>query len=662
LPLAGRPAETNLPLLTTARQVHGLTIEQAALRYPIRLRGVVTFVNEAREQLFVQDDIEGIFIEIKGDYGFRLAIGQLLEIEGVSAPGFAPDIEPQRITLIGEAPLPEPHRVTFDQLAAGQEDCNRIEFKGIVRSVRPEPLIWAGLNLASGGGRIMVAIPSPDPEICQRLIDAEVTVRGVCFARFNSKEQFIQAVIQAPGMSAISETKPAPADPFAVPLRKISHLLQYAPREEHGHRVKVQGVVTYQQLGRTLFIADDTQGLFVQTSQGTPVQSGDQVEVLGFPAAGDYASPVLQDAVFRKIGNGVPLRAVEISSENAWRDTNHAGLVQMEAFVINRVDLLGEQILELKSGAVLFDARLDKVPGQHDPLAFIPEGSLVRLTGLCLVPANLSPLATKRHTFSLRLRSAAEVKLLERPSWWTVRHTVWVLAATLAAICAALAWVAVLGNRVKAQTNIIRQKALREAALEERTRIARDLHDELGASLTQITFLTNRSEAEAPAELPSNLRKIATTAREMAQSLDEIVWAVNPEHDTLEGLVEYLSQSADDFLEDTPIRSRLKLPASLPRCTVPADVRHQLFLAFKEALNNAVRHASASEIQIEFAAEPARFQVLITDNGIGFDPASPHTGSNGLKNMRQRLAALGGLFEIASQPGQGTRIKLTIPL
>jgi len=663
MPLAARPAETNLPLLTTAREIHQLTIEQAALRHPVRLRGVVTFVNETREQLFVQDDTEGIFVEIKGDYGFRLVIGQLLEIEGVSAPGgFAPDIEPKRITLLGEAPLPEPHKVTFDQLAAGQEDCNQIEFKGIVRSVRPEPLIWAGLNLAAGGGRIMVAITKPDPEACQRLIDAEVTVRGVCFARFNSKEQFIQAVIQAPGMAAISVTKPTPTDPFAVPLRKISHLLHYAPREEHGHRVKVQGVVTYQQPGRSLFIADETQGLYVQTSQATRVQPGDRVQVLGFPASGDYASPVLQDAVFRKLGDGAPIRAVEISPENAWRDTNHAGLVQLEAFVLNWVEVLGEQILELRSGKVVFDAHLDAVPGQHDPLAFIPEGSRVRVTGICLVPANFSALAPRPHAFSLRLRSASEVKLLERASWWTVRHSVWVLAATLAVICASLAWVVVLGNRVRAQTSIIRQKAQREAALEERTRIARDLHDELGASLTQISLLTDRSEAEGPAELPSNLRKIATTAREMAQSLDEIVWAVNPQHDTLEGLVEYLSQSADEFLEDTPIHSRLKLPATLPHCTVPAEVRHQLFLAFKEALNNAVRHAAASEIQIEIAAERGRLEILITDNGAGFDPASPDAGRNGLKNMRQRLAAIGGQFELASQPGQGTRVKLTIPL
>ena len=203
----------------------------------------------------------------------------------------------------------------------------------------------------------------------------------------------------------------------------------------------------------------------------------------------------------------------------------------------------------------------------------------------------------------------------------------------------------------------------RQQAVErERARIAKDIHDDLGSRLTQITLLSDRTQDGPASELQTSVRKISATAREMAQSLDEIVWAVNPQHDTLEGLVEYLSQAADDFLEDTSIRSRLRLPPNLPTCTVPADVRHQLFLAFKEALNNAVKHAGASEIQIELTAEPARFQIRIEDNGVGFDLASPRAGGNGLNNMRKRLEAIGGQFDLSSQLGQGTRITMAIPL
>jgi len=184
----------------------------------------------------------------------------------------------------------------------------------------------------------------------------------------------------------------------------------------------------------------------------------------------------------------------------------------------------------------------------------------------------------------------------------------------------------------------------------------------LGSSLTQIALLSDRPEPKTTSELSENVRKISVTAGEMAQSLDEIVWAVNPQHDTLEGLVEYLSQSADDFLEETPIRSRVRLPTFLPPCAIPAEVRHQLFLAFREALNNAIKHAAASEMQIELAASPTQFQIIVADNGIGFDPLLPHVNGNGLSNMRQRLETIGGTFELSSHRARGTVIKLTIPL
>ena len=195
----------------------------------------------------------------------------------------------------------------------------------------------------------------------------------------------------------------------------------------------------------------------------------------------------------------------------------------------------------------------------------------------------------------------------------------------------------------------------------ERARIAKDIHDDLGSRLTQITLLSDQARTVRRGSCRPTRAKLAT-AREMAQSLDEIVWAVNPEHDTLEGLVEYLSQTADDFLEDTSIRSHVKLPANLPSWHGPANVRHQLFLAFKEALNNAVKHAAASEIQIELTAEPGRFQITIADNGVGFDLACPRAGGSGLKNMRQRLEAIGGQFEPCQPAGARHQITMTIPL
>ena len=597
-------------------------------------------------------------------FGFAIEVGQVLEIEGASGRGgFAPDILPSAVRLVGRAELPAPRRVAFEQMAAGQEDCSWVEFSGIVRSSEVDEFTTLpALYVAGAGGRVVVPIQESDRESCERLIDAEVKVRGVCTTQFNQRGQWIRVAVQASTMADILVTKPAPPSLDAIATRRINTLLRYAPQEVHGHRVKVAGVVVLQQPGRALVIADETQGLYVLTRQNTPLRPGDLVEVFGFPLAGEYVSPLLEEAVFRKIGEGRPLVAKRVPAAEGRLGRNDATLVEMEAMLLNRVPREHDQVLELQAGEFIFYAEAPGMPKNNDPLATIPNYSRVRLTGVCLVRPEQDNLAEGSQSFRLLLGSTSDVVLLARPSWWTVEHTIWLLAGTLAVFLASLAWVAVLRKQVKAQTQTIRQKAQHEAALEERTRIARDLHDELGSSLTHITLLSDRPEAARAPERRANSRKIALTARAMAQSLDTIVWAINPQHDTLEGLVEYLCQYTDDFLEDTSIRSRLQLPASLPRGPVLAKVRHQLFLAFAEALNNTVRHAFASEIQLEITVAPAEFRIRIADNGVGFDPASVRPGGSGLKNMRQRLEAIGGRFELTSRPSHGSQIEMTIPL
>jgi ligand-binding sensor domain-containing protein/signal transduction histidine kinase len=275
-----------------------------------------------------------------------------------------------------------------------------------------------------------------------------------------------------------------------------------------------------------------------------------------------------------------------------------------------------------------------------------------------LQPGNYRFRVTACNNDGLWNEAGATLALELAPAFW---ETIWFRSLAVLGLAGSLAgsvrYVSV--KRLRRKLAALEQQ---HAIEKERARIAKDIHDDLGASLTQITLLSDRADHEAFNELRANARKISSTAREIAQSLDEIVWAVNPEHDTLEGLVEYLSQSADDFLEDTTIRSRVKLPPALPHCSIPAETRHQFFLAFREALNNAVKHAEATEIQLEVLAEPSELQIKIADNGIGFDPNKAPDRGNGLTNMRKRLEGIGGRFAIASSPGHGTTVNMTISL
>ena len=210
----------------------------------------------------------------------------------------------------------------------------------------------------------------------------------------------------------------------------------------------------------------------------------------------------------------------------------------------------------------------------------------------------------------------------------------------------------------------------RRALEQERTRIAKDIHDDLGSSLTRITLLSQSQRAgpNAVEESATSLEQIHATARQLTRSMEEVVWAVNPEHDTFDGLANYISNYAQSFLRPAGVRCRLEMPLQLPTQPLSAEVRHNLFLAFKESLNNVVKHAQATEVRISLTPGQAGFELLVEDNGRGFpaEPAPDSTPraatSNGLVNMRSRLAEIGGHCELHSDSGVGTWVKFTVTL
>jgi signal transduction histidine kinase/ligand-binding sensor domain-containing protein len=209
----------------------------------------------------------------------------------------------------------------------------------------------------------------------------------------------------------------------------------------------------------------------------------------------------------------------------------------------------------------------------------------------------------------------------------------------------------------------VRQLEQQTMLHKERARIAKDIHDDLGANLTQITLLSElaRQDMAAPQKAGEHVDKISTTARHVMKSLDEIVWAVNPRNDTLPHLVDYLGQFTLDFLRPPGIRCRLDLPEHPPELNVPADIRHNLFLAVKEALNNIVKHAAAKEVRLGVDASNSKLRVVITDDGHGFDRPPEDAWADGLRNMRQRMAEIGGDCSIESHSGSGTTITFDVP-
>lgn len=202
----------------------------------------------------------------------------------------------------------------------------------------------------------------------------------------------------------------------------------------------------------------------------------------------------------------------------------------------------------------------------------------------------------------------------------------------------------------------------RHAIEKERGRIAKDIHDDLGSSLTRIMMLGERAEEGLAnrEQVGVHVGKIVSSARRTVQALDEIVWAVNPENDTLDGLVEYISHYADEFFENTKVSCRLEMPVQLPALPLSAEARHDLFLVVKEAFHNVLKHAGATEVSVRVGYTGNRVEIVVADNGCGFDPAQTPSvrHGNGLGNMQKRLESLGGRLDLTSAPGQGTRLSI----
>jgi two-component sensor histidine kinase len=202
------------------------------------------------------------------------------------------------------------------------------------------------------------------------------------------------------------------------------------------------------------------------------------------------------------------------------------------------------------------------------------------------------------------------------------------------------------------------------AVQKDRARIAKDLHDDLGANLSQIAMLSELAQTDLakPAQAHGHIDQIFRTARLLTRSLDEIVWAVNPRNDSLEEFVAHICQFTPELLRTAGIRPRLDMPMDLPPIKLAPNVRHQLYLAFKEALHNVIKHAGATEVQVRLEINAELISLSVEDNGRGFE--NNHlfkTDGDGLKNLRHRMEEIGGKFEQESAPTHGTRITFIAP-
>jgi signal transduction histidine kinase len=260
---------------------------------------------------------------------------------------------------------------------------------------------------------------------------------------------------------------------------------------------------------------------------------------------------------------------------------------------------------------------------------------------------------------NLLLRGPADLTVLHEPPWWTPARLAGAIGALLLVVAFGAGWVVLLRRRVAAQTAVIREQARREANERERRRIAQDIHDDLGSRLTQLALLGARVRAAAvPDTAAADLgARISETARTTVQTMDEIVWAVNPGNDTLQSLGDYLCKVATSLLGGAGIACRLAVPEVLPERPVSAELRHNLVLAVREALNNVIKHSRAAEASLTLRLDGDVLTIEVGDNGVGLPTAGAARGqwprqppatagrvARHLRDRRQRRRRHAGAF------------------
>lgn len=236
----------------------------------------------------------------------------------------------------------------------------------------------------------------------------------------------------------------------------------------------------------------------------------------------------------------------------------------------------------------------------------------------------------------------------------------WPFYALLAVTCLAVGAVFMRRHHRRKTARLLAESALTS----ERRRIARDMHDQVGAMLSQLSVLQDTFvlNYELPATAHDDLGQLSHTTRQAVQALNDVVWTVNPRHDNLESLADYLFRYADHYLTPVDIPCHLEAPATWPEVVIRAQVRHELVCAFKEALQNIVKHSKATAVEITLALHAEGFAVTVADNGVGLPSATQATGGDGLGNMRNRLATIGGKCDVRTRPQGGTEVRFLIPL
>lgn len=658
--LAGFPAAADEPL-SSVGAVRSLRAEEAAKALPVRLTASVGCYHPSWGVLLVHDGRDGICVGVPE--GLRpvrpFPAGTRLLIEGVTGPGeFLPVILPTRLEETpGEGVTLVHEKVNAEQLFAPGADCHLVEVEAVVKGT------WFGeeslvVDLQMEGWLVKAVLPKPEAaaQLPWQFLERRVRVRGVAATHFNDQRQmsgrllFVQDLQSFALVETVESVAQAPLVPVDGLLRADTPLRQHA---------RVRGVVSHLMPGRGLYLRGEGGGLFVQTAQPLEMSAGDVVEAEGYAAVTAFR-PSLSAVNVTQISTGVPPEPVPFVAAATRHSREQCELVTLEAQFLEATRGREGTILACRAAGQVFEALLTGGNLELEP------GSSLRLTGICEL-ISTHPLVIPRNAtgFRILLRSPADAAVVALPPWWNGRRALWALGLLGAVAAGVGAWAVGLQFLVRRQSSVIRQQARQQATLEERQRIARDLHDSLEQELVGVTMLLDNAnmklngDRSAAAEPLGLALRLLRRAREESRSTIREMRSVTLEQ---RGLPTALDELLRPLATVGGAAFKVQVDGSPAR--LPGTVETHLLRLAQEAVANAAHHASPRNIDLRLEYAPAGVMLEVRDDGAGFDPTTVSVGEGhfGLLGMRERAEKISGRLEIRSQPGAGTVVTVHAPI
>lgn len=702
---AGAAADAPAPI-TRIADLRRLSREDAAKLLPARISGVVVWrdsaINDdAPADLIVNDGVNGLWVGSRAarEHGFwqggvmrkeDTSPGAQVEIEGVSYPGgYAPIILPTRLKRTGTAPLPQAKRLPMERLHSGAEDGSQAVLEGVVQDVALVDGLTVS-HLIADGHTCVLCTPRNVTLDEVKLVDARVRVRGVFTPVFNYRAEATGLKMMITGDDAFEILKPPPGDPFLGPPMPISHIMRFSPGTPPDHRKVTEGTVVFALPGDFFYLQDGESSIRVR-SKDKSVMPGQRVEVAGFPDTRDNLT-ALKNALVRRLGTAVippplPVTVAEIlepATAGIWTQTPpHRDLNGRAVRVrgrLMRVDWRSPGVpkfLGVESDGMGFSVRMPLFsalpPHQADTWQL---GAEIEVAGICEMEFREGDINFfNPYGFRLWSSSPQDVRILRQPPWWTPQRTGIALGAVALALVAALAWVYSLRGQVAHRSRQLademsaRQSAALEfdATLRERRRLANDLHDTLEHALTGLSLQLEIADHYHPDDPARSARHLHLARQFLDRSREEVhrtVWDLRTQGLGGRDILDVLRERAAAMVAGSSVV--LSVEREGEPVAMPDLLAGNLLLLAQEAVTNALKHAAPGEISVRLRISSADTVILeVHDNGRGFDPATAsgqQEGHFGLQGMHERAKRLGGTLEVESAPGQGTRIRMRMPL